>query len=395
MAWFYMITPCCTSFQLTPSAKMFKFLVFLTICAALASANLVRVPIYKNPNYRRTRSSVEAETNFLRAKYNVARPRSVSEELDNELNLSYYGKITIGTPAQEFLVLFDTGSSNLWVPSSTCPDSNEACQDHSQYDSSASSTYVANGESFSIQYGSGSLSGFLSQDTVSVAGLTIQNQVFAEAIQEPGTSFVNSNFDGIMGMAFQSIAVDNVVPPFYNIWNQGLVNNDVFSFYLAREGTSDQGGEMILGGSDPSYYQGGLTYVPISQQGYWQFSLGGATIGGQTMCGEGCQAIADTGTSLIVAPYNAYSVFMSVVDPDYDGVVDCSLIDSLPDMVFVIGGNSFLVPASQYILNDAGECSPAVSYMGTNFWILGDIFIGLYYTEFDLGNSRIGFAPVA
>ncbi|XP_054735168.1 lysosomal aspartic protease-like [Anastrepha obliqua] len=374
---------------------MFKFLVFLSICAALVSANLVRVPIYKNPNYRRTRASMKSEIALLRSKYNVPSARSTSETLDNELNMSYYGKITIGTPAQDFLVLFDTGSSNLWVPSSSCPTSNEACQDHNKYDSSASSTYVANGESFSIEYGSGSLTGYLSQDTVSVAGLSISNQVFAEAMDEPGTSFVYSNFDGIMGMAYQSIAVDNVVPPFYNLYSQGLVSNDVFSFYLARAGTSDQGGEMILGGSDSSYYQGDLTYTSITEQGYWQFSLDGATIDGQVMCSSGCQAIADTGTSLIVAPYNAYSVYMNVVDPDDDGVVDCSLMESLPDMEFVIGGTTFSVPASQYIYEEDGECSPAVSYMGTDFWILGDIFIGMYYTEFDMGNSRIGFAPVA
>ncbi|XP_053954547.1 lysosomal aspartic protease-like [Anastrepha ludens] len=374
---------------------MFKFLVFLSICAALVSANLVRVPIYKNPNYRRTRASMKSEIALLRSKYNVPSARSTSETLDNELNMSYYGKITIGTPAQDFLVLFDTGSSNLWVPSSSCPTSNQACQNHNKYDSSASSTYVANGESFSIAYGSGSLTGYLSQDTVSVAGFSISNQVFAEAIDEPGTSFVYSNFDGIMGMAYQSIAVDNVVPPFYNLYSQGLVSNDVFSFYLARAGTSDQGGEMILGGSDSSYYQGELTYTSITEQGYWQFSLDGATIDGQVMCSSGCQAIADTGTSLIVAPYNAYSVYMNVVDPDYDGVVDCSLMESLPDMEFVIGGTTFSVPASQYILNEDGQCSPAVSYMGTDFWILGDIFIGMYYTEFDMGNSRIGFAPVA
>ncbi|XP_053954709.1 lysosomal aspartic protease-like [Anastrepha ludens] len=374
---------------------MFKFLVFLSICAALVSANLVRVPIYKNPNYRRTRASMKSEIALLRSKYNVPSARSTSETLDNELNMSYYGKITIGTPAQDFLVLFDTGSSSLWVPSSSCPTSNQACQNHNKYDSSASSTYVANGESFSIAYGSGSLTGYLSQDTVSVAGFSISNQVFAEAIDEPGTSFVYSNFDGIMGMAYQSIAVDNVVPPFYNLYSQGLVSNDVFSFYLARAGTSDQGGEMILGGSDSSYYQGELTYTSITEQGYWQFSLDGATIDGQVMCSSGCQAIADTGTSLIIAPYNAYSVYMNVVDPDYDGVVDCSLMESLPDMEFVIGGTTFSVPASQYILNEDGQCSPAVSYMGTDFWILGDIFIGMYYTEFDMGNSRIGFAPVA
>ncbi|XP_011206943.2 lysosomal aspartic protease-like [Bactrocera dorsalis] len=374
---------------------MFKYFAFLTICVALASANLVRVPIYKNPNYRQTRQSVKTETAYLRSKYNIPGARSATVELENEYNFEYFGKITIGTPAQDFLVIFDTGSSNLWVPSSSCPSSDEACQNHNKYNSSASSTYVKNGESFSIEYGSGSLSGFLSEDTVSVGGLSIQNQVFAEATAEPGDTFVDSPFDGILGMAFQSIAIDNVVPPFYNLYSQGLVSENLFSFYLASAGTSTQGGQLILGGSDSSLYQGSLTYVSLSQETYWQFSLGGASMNGSVLCSSGCQAIADTGTSLLVAPYSAYNAFVNIVDPDGDSTVDCSLVDSLPDIDFAIGGVTFSVPASKYILNENDQCSLAVSYIGLDFWILGDIFLDLYYAEFDMGNSRIGFAPVA
>ncbi|XP_018795365.1 PREDICTED: lysosomal aspartic protease-like [Bactrocera latifrons] len=374
---------------------MFKYFAFLTIFVALTSASLVRVPIYKNPNYNRTRAAMKAETAYLRSKYNIPGARSVTVGLENELNLSYYGKITIGTPAQDFLVIFDTGSSNLWVPSSTCSSSDKACQNHKKYTSSASRTYVKNGKSFSLEYGSGSLSGFLSEDTVSVGGLSIKNQVFAEATVLPGDTYVNSAFDGILGMAFQSLAADNVVPPFYNLYSQGLVSANLFSFYLASAGTSSQGGQLILGGSDSSLYQGSLTYVSLSQKTYWQFSLGGATMNGKVLCSSGCQAIADTGTSLMVAPFDAYNALDNIVDPDDDGVIDCSSVKSLPDIDFVIGGKTFSVPASKYILNDNNQCSLAVSYIDTDFWILGDIFLDLYYAEFDLGNSRIGFAPVA
>lgn len=81
--------------------------------------------------------------------------------LTNYMDAQYYGTIEIGTPPQEFTVIFDTGSSNTWVPSKNCHSL--ACYLHNRYDSSDSETYVHDSREFAIRYGSGAVEGYISK----------------------------------------------------------------------------------------------------------------------------------------------------------------------------------------------------------------------------------------
>ncbi|KAH8341447.1 hypothetical protein KR059_007403 [Drosophila kikkawai] len=324
-----------------------------------------------------------------------------SEELGNSMNMYYYGEISIGTPPQYFNVVFDTGSANLWIPSAQCLASDVACQQHDQYNSSASSTYVASGQNFSIQYGTGSVTGYLATDTVTINGLAIASQTFGEAVSQPGNSFTDVAFDGILGMGFQQIAEDNVVPPFYNLYTQGLIDAPVFGFYLGRNGTAEDGGQLTLGGTDQSLISGEMTYTPVTQQGYWQFSVNNITWNG-TVVSSGVQAIADTGTSLIACPPAAYAQINQLIGAvliQGDYYVPCATVDSLPVLTFNIGGTNFDLPPSVYIQTytdgNYNTCMSTFTYIGTDFWILGDVFLGQYYTEFDFGQNRVGFANLA
>lgn len=208
--------------------------------------------------------------------------------------------MSLGTPPQNFKVILDTGSSNLWVPSSEC--GSIACYLHTKYDSSSSSTYSKNGSTFEIRYGSGSLSGFVSNDVFTIGDLTIKDQDFAEATSEPGLAFAFGRFDGILGLGYDTISVNHIVPPFYNAIEQGLLDEPVFAFYLSD--TNDEGSESVatFGGVDKDHYSGKLTKIPLRRKAYWEVDLDSITFGDQTAELDNTGAILDTGTSLIALP---------------------------------------------------------------------------------------------
>ncbi|GMN61784.1 hypothetical protein TIFTF001_030873 [Ficus carica] len=223
--------------------------------------------------------------------------------LKNHMDAQYFGEIGIGTPSQKFTVMFDTGSSNLWVPSSKCRFS-VACIFHSKYKSKKSSTYTKNEKSAEIQYGTGAISGFFSTDHVRVGGLVVHNQDFIEATREPSITLLAAKFDGVFGLGFQEISVGNAVPVWYNMVNQGLVKDPVFSFWLNRNIEGEEGGEIVFGGVDTDHFKGKHTYVPVTRRGYWQFDMGDILVGGEAtgFCADGCAAIADSGTSVLAGP---------------------------------------------------------------------------------------------
>ncbi|KAK1661759.1 hypothetical protein QYE76_049918 [Lolium multiflorum] len=223
--------------------------------------------------------------------------------LDNYLDTQYYGEIGVGTPPQNFTVIFDTGSSNLWVPSSKCYFS-VACYLHHKYKSIKSSTYKKNGEACTISYGSGSIAGFFSEDSVLVGDLVVKNQKFIETTREESPTFIIGKFDGILGLGFPEISVGSAPPIWQSMQEQKLIAKDIFSFWLNRDPDATTGGELVFGGVDKKHYKGEHTYVPVTRKGYWQFEMGDLLIDGQStgFCTGGCAAIVDSGTSLLAGP---------------------------------------------------------------------------------------------
>ncbi|XP_019407201.1 PREDICTED: cathepsin D [Crocodylus porosus] len=386
----------------------------LLLPLALACSALIRIPLTKFPSMRRVLNEVGSEIPDLNAvneflKYKLDVPgigEPTPEILKNYMDAQYYGEIGIGTPPQKFTVVFDTGSSNLWVPSIHCHLLDIACLLHHKYDASKSSTYVKNGTAFAIHYGTGSLSGYLSQDFVTLGDLKVKDQIFGEAVKQPGVTFIAAKFDGILGMAFPKISVQKVTPFFDNVMSQQLIEKNIFSFYLNRDPTAQPGGELLLGGTDPKYYSGDFNWVNVTRSAYWQIHMDQLNVAnGPTLCKGGCEAIVDTGTSLITGPTEEVKELQKAIGakPLIKGqyVIPCEKVPTLPPVSLVLGGKPHQLTGEQYVFKVTvqGEtiCLSGFSALdipppGGPLWILGDVFIGPYYTVFDRDNEAVGFA---
>ncbi|XP_061114122.1 renin [Conger conger] len=325
--------------------------------------------------------------------------------LTNYLDTQYFGEISIGSPPQIFNVVFDTGSANLWVPSDDCSPLYTACFTHNRYDSSKSQTHVPNGTGFSIQYAAGNVRGFLSEDIVMVGGIPVV-QVFAEATALPAIPFIFAKFDGVLGMGFPDVAIDGITPVFDRIMSQHVLKEKVFSVYYSRDPKHIPGGEIVLGGTDPNYYTGSFNYIRTSASGKWDVTMKGVSVGAETLlCTEGCTAVIDTGSSYITGPASSVSVLMKAMGAtelaEGGYTVNCDQVKSLPNISFCLGGQEYPLTGEDYILwqSQFGEDICTVAFKGLDLppptgpiWILGANFIARYYTEFDRGNNRIGFA---
>ncbi|XP_041518116.1 pepsin A-5 [Microtus oregoni] len=370
---------------------------------------LVKIPLMKIKSMRENLRESDMLKDYLE-KYPRSRahvlleqrrnPSVTYEPMRNYLDLVYVGVISIGTPPQEFKVVLDTGSAYLWVPSIYC--SSPACVNHKVFNPLRSSTFLVSGRPVNVAYGSGEMSGFLAYDTVKIGDLMVVAQAFGLSLEEPGTFMEYAIFDGILGLGYPDLSLQGILPVFDNLWLQGLIPQNLFAFYLSSK--DEKGSMLMLGGVDPSYYSGDLHWVPVSKPSYWQLTLDSISMNGEVIaCESGCQGIMDTGTSLLTGPQNAIRNIQNLIgakaSSDGEYVLKCDTINTLPDIVFTINGVTYPVPASAYIRKGHSHvCSSNFEEdlddsSDPEMWVLGDVFLRLYFTVFDRANNRIGLAP--
>ncbi|XP_039195864.1 pepsin B-like [Crotalus tigris] len=390
--------------------SIMKSLILALVCIHL-SKGIHRIILKKGKSIRENMRENGVLEEFLEKyhidpglKYQFNKFGVTYEPMTNYLDSFYFGKISIGTPPQDFLVALDTGSGDLWVPSTYC--TTKACGNHNVFNPKQSSTYYSNSDqTYVLGYGSGDLSIMLGFDTVRIQNIVVQNQEFGLSVNEPTHPFYYSYFDGILGLTNPSPNYGGSYTLLHQMMSQNQISEPIFSFYFSRQPTFQYGGELILGGIDPQMYTGEITWAPMTDQAYWQIGIEEFSIGNKATgwCREGCQGIVDTGTFLLTIPQQYLMDFVQTVNDGYDGSyeVDCNNIQNMPTITFFINGSQFPLPPSAYVSNNNGRCSLAIeptyvsSSTGQPLWILGDVFLKEYYSIFDMGNNRVGLAPSA
>ena len=138
---------------------------------------------------------------------------------------------------------------------------------------------------------------------MTIGDLKVKMQDFAEITSECGLASVHFHFDGILGMAYDITAVNHMVPPFYNMLNQDLLDDPVFAFYFGNSNNGkDDEAQVTLGGIDRNHYTGELVKLPLRRKSTWEVQLNAITFGKEIIELDSTGAAIDTGASLIGLP---------------------------------------------------------------------------------------------
>jgi hypothetical protein len=165
------------------------------------------------------------------------------------LDSNFFGTIQIGENKQNFKVVFDTGSSVLWVYSDKC----ESCkQTHKHMFSPVKShSFHKRTIPFDIRYGTGEYHGTTGTDEIFIADLAVRDQAFGQC-EEPDNVMRSFPFDGIVGLSRALMSDKNKMPTIINTIKEEklLAKKDLansFSFYIGREEGDPT--YLIFGGS--------------------------------------------------------------------------------------------------------------------------------------------------
>merc|ERR1719265_774431 len=314
---------------------------------------------------------------------------------------AYFGNVLVGTPTQKFVVVFDTGSGNLIVPGSQCEA--EACVEHNQFQESKSSTSksvncdgsdVTSGyehDAVTIHFGTGQVAGHCMQDNICVGNACSQGN-FIAATDESSQPFSLFSFDGILGLALESMAQSPSFSMTTRMKGNKALAYPVFSVFLSDN--DEEESEVTFGSLKLDHLATDVFWVPVKRpSGYWEVHIDYITLDNTRLklCTD-CQVAVDTGTSQLAGPSNVIAQLAEVLEIK----PDCSNFDDLPKLGFIIGNHILNLMPRDYVHKRGKACAAAL--MGLDvpppkgpLFIFGIPFLQKYYTVYDEANLQVGF----
>ncbi|KIJ62085.1 hypothetical protein HYDPIDRAFT_95023 [Hydnomerulius pinastri MD-312] len=325
-----------------------------------------------------------------------------SVPLQNQDQELWRGTIKIGTPPQEFTVDFDTGSSDLFIPSDFCGVS---CDGHRKYNAESSSTSEWLFKPFALAYGTGETFGVQVRDVVEVGGYRVLDQTFGDAYfysptfaAEPSPISAGFTPDGLSGLAFPEISQLEGTPLMQSLNQSNQLAERYFSFKFS---TTPGQSELTIGGTNPTLYKNEtLVYTPVTERGYWEVTMDGLLNPNGTVPESlNSSSIIDTGTTLIITTEAIATGYFQDIPGAKSYAIPCKTLNSTtPRLAF--GGRSFTVSPETWNLgplSGSDDCTVGLaSSKEFTFTIVGDTFLQNVYTIFDFGSEpRVMFADLA
>jgi len=321
----------------------------------------------------------------------------------------------------EVFVVFDTGSTNLWVASDLCTSGGCANKDRNRYNHSLSQTYSEPEapSDLHVQFGTGSLDGPVGVDDLHVGPFTVYNQSFGLIESAEGAVFESLPLEGILGLAFPNMAAKGSSPFFDTIIKQKALKNNKFAFYFSLSNPSANA--IFWGDVDSDFHSEPISYHKVTDPFYWSVDLLSFQIGGKEMLGDGKhaqpagssllevelstpKAIVDTGTTFFTAGGELYDKIVEALPASQ---CDTLTEKTHPTMLFRLQNTEgkavdYKLTNDQYMASAGSYCSPAFmkidipSKHGPGM-ILGEVFLRHYLAVFDRGDgeqdhAQVGFA---
>jgi len=330
----------------------------------------------------------------------------------------YIGTVGVGTlpngdPQFEARVVFDTGSTNLWVASVLCRTAPCRPERDKFYDPEKSISHELLQEQtndLKVVFGSGQLQGPMHVDTYRVGEMEVQKQPFAMIRTMTGEGFAQFPFEGILGLGFKSMSFGGIEPFFDRVIAQKLLAHNEFAFYINMD--KDKPSAILWGGIDKGLYEGPIRMFPVVQPHYWAVELVDFRFGNMSlMAGEKVEKdshlvtklIFDTGTKFFTAPKAVYSKMLSQIP----AATSCEDLASYPALTYVLRGSDgktfdLDVPPTAYLLagHDACHLAFRAHEVHKEFGpalLVGELFMRNFFVVFsrgngDLANARVGVA---